>query len=230
MKILKYIGLVLLIVSNLACEHNEPILYDTDYNALNFRLQNVDSLYVNFMFGADDATTELAKGRLKLMGMPSQEDRHYKVRAVADESTAEAEVHYEVFADEYVFPGGETETYFELIAKRDASLQSGTYRLVVELVPSKDFQVGIEEEQFVVVNITDNLDTPPPFWEANYLHYYAGAYHWKKCKKYIEIAGVDNAYWYPDPYAAGDVFIKKTRIWFEENPTYDEDGNRLYFE
>jgi len=235
MKILKYISLALIVISVGACQENETMLYDTDYNALNFKLKNdrgygPDSLYVNFMFGEDESLSETTKVRLKLMGVPEEVDRHYKVNAVIEESTAEAGVHYEAFENEYVFPAGETETYFELVALRDESLGTATVRLMVELVPSDNFEAGIENEQRFIINITDNLITPPPFWEGNYLHYYAGPYHWKKCKKYIEIAGVDAPDWHPEPYAAGDVYIKETRKWFEENPTFDEDGNRLYFE
>ncbi len=227
------IGLVVFILS--ACEQNETMLYDTDFNALNFKLKNdygygPDSLYVNFMFLSDESAKETVKVKVRLMGMPVSVDRYYKVEEIVDESTAESGVHYEGLQEQYLFPAGETETYFELHALRHTSMRDSTYRLQLKLKASADFTNGIEDEQSFVINITDNLLIAPPFWKKNYLHYYGGPYHWKKCKKYIEIAGVDGPDWHPDPYAAGDVYIKKTRIWFEENPTYDEEGNRLYFE
>ncbi len=224
-----------MLIGMMACEENETMLYDSDFNTLNFKLKTdqgigPDSLYVNFMFLPDAATSEVAKVKLRLMGMPMDKDRYYKVMAVADESTAEAGVHYTDFQEQYLFPAGETEINFELETLRETSMKENTYRLVVKLAPSDDFISGIEEEQSFIINITDNLLIPPPFWQVNYLHYYGGPYHWKKCKKYIEIAGVDEPNWIPVPYAAGDVYVKETRRWFEENPTFDEDGNRLYFE
>lgn len=235
MKTLQYICIALIVLLLGACEENETMLYNTDFNAVNFKLKNEygagsDSLYVNFMFLPNGATTEKVKVKVKLLGVPVDDDRHYKVTAVEEESTAEAGVHYTVLQDNYLFPGGETEVYFELETKRHESMRENTYRLKLQLSASEDFKAGIESEQAFIINITDNLLVAPPFWEANYLHYYAGPYHWKKCKKYIEIAGVDGPDWYPQPYAAGDVYVKETRIWFEENPTFDEDGNRLYFE
>lgn len=224
-----------MLMTVVACEENETMLYDSDFNTLNFKLKRddgigPDSLYVNFMFLPDAATSEITKVKLRLMGMPMDKDRYYKVMAIADESTAEAGRHYAKFQEQYLFPAGETEMYFELKTLREASMKDNTYRLMVKLAPSDDFISGIEEEQSFIINITDNLLTPPPFWEANYLHYYAGPYHWIKCKKYIEIAGVDSPDWAPDPLSAGDVYLKETRLWFEANPTYDEEGNRLYFE
>ncbi|MBS2210446.1 DUF4843 domain-containing protein [Carboxylicivirga mesophila] len=228
MKFYKYILALSFALVILSCEENEPMLYDTNYNALNFKV--ADSLYVNYMFFPDDATSAVVKVNLKLMGQASPTERYYKIGEVADETTAEQGVHYETLKEQYAFPANTTEVDFELQLKRDESLRENTYRLMLHLIPGDDFKQGILDEQYFIINITDNLLVPPPFWERNYLHYYAGPYHWKKCKKYIEIAGVDAPNWYPDPYAAGDVYIKQTRKWFEENPTYDEDGNRLYFE
>ncbi len=224
-----------MLIGMTACEENETMLYDSDFNTLNFKLKRdnglgPDSLYVNFMFLPDAATSEITKIKLRLMGMPMDKDRYYKVMAVADESTAEAGTHYTRFQDQYLFPAGETEINFELETLRETSMKEKSYRLMVKLAPSDDFISGIEKEQSFIINITANLLTPPPFWESNYLHYKAGPYHWKKCKKFIEIAEVDKPDWHPEAYAAGDVYVKETRRWFEENPTFDEDGNRLYFE
>ncbi|MCG8578570.1 MAG: DUF4843 domain-containing protein [Bacteroidales bacterium] len=234
MKTLKYICTALIILLLGACDENETMLYNTEFNALNFKLETgytkLDSLYVNFMFLPNGATTEKVKVKVKLMGMPVETDRYYKISEVQDESSAEANVHYTALHEKYLFPAGETEAYFELEVKRDESMRENTYRLMLQFVENEDFKSGIESEQSFIINITDNLLVPPPFWEANYLHYKAGPYHWKKCKKYIEIAGVDNPDWHPEPYAAGDVYVKEARIWFEENPTFDEEGNRLYFE
>lgn len=232
MKLYKYILAMCMACVLFSCEENEPMLYDTEYNALNFKLpyEEPDSLYLNFMFLPNDANTALLKVKLKLMGVASPTDRSYMVSEVLDETTAESGVHYEALGTQYVFPANETETNFELVLKRDESLREKTCRLVIKLDESGDFKEGLSGQQHFILNITDNLLVPPPFWEGNYLHYYAGPYHWKKCKKYIEIAGVDGPNWFPDPYAAGDVYVKETRMWFENNPTYDEEGNRLYFE
>ncbi len=232
MKFSLYLIIVGLVVALTACQENEKMLYDTNYNALNFRLPDnqPDSLYVNFMFLPDEQITELMKVNLRLMGIPAEEDRYYQVMAVDTATTAESGKHYEALPERYLFAKGETEIKFELKLKRDPSLQHKTCRLMLALVPSDDFQKGIESKQNFIVNITDNLNEAPPFWKGNYLHYYGGPYHPLKCKKYIEIAGVDSPTWYPEPYAAGDVYVKETRRWFEENPTYDAEGNRLYFE
>jgi len=232
MKFYRYILALSLAMVIFSCEENEPMLYDTDYNALNFKLPKYenDSLYLNFMFLPDDANTEVLKVELQLMGQAAATDRTYKVTEIAEATTAESGVHYEALGEQYVFPANETETNFELVLKRDESLLEKTCRLVIVLQETTDFKYGIADEQYFILNVSDNLIIEPPFWKNAYLHYYGGAYHWKKCKKYIEIAGVDGPNWYPNPYAAGDIYVKQTRKWFEENPTYDEDGNRLYFE
>jgi hypothetical protein len=215
------------------CQENERMLYDVSNSALNFALPNTtpDSLYVNFMFLPDDLTMETVSVKVDLIGLPIEESRNYMVKVVSDESTAEEGVHYEPLKSVYTFGGGKIlNDILELQVIRNPSMSEETYRLVVEFDYQGDFKPGVPEKQFFILNITDNLLVAPPFWKANYLHYRAGAYHWKKCKKFIEIAGVDAPVWYPDPYAALDVYVKKCKIWFEENPTYDEDGNRLYFQ
>jgi len=215
------------------CQENERLLFDVSNSALNFTLprSTPDSLYVNFMFLPDDQVKETISVQVDLIGLPTDESREYMVRVVSDESTAEAGIHYETLMSKSVFGGDKSlSDLFEVEVLRDASMREETYRLYVEFEYQGDFNPGVPSKQFFILNITDNLLIPPPFWKGNYLHYRAGAYHWKKCKKFIEIAGVDSPIWHPDPYAAMDVYVKKCKVWFEENPTYDEDGNRLYFQ
>lgn len=234
MRLLKYICIICVIFVFVSCEENERQLYDTEYNALNFIMPGMehnktDSLYVNFMFYPDEKLIDTVKVQLQLLGMPLSRERHYQVMPVDSGTTAEVGVQYEL-KDQYVFPGDTTRGIFEVYIKRDESLRDSTYRLMLEFVESDDFKLGLGEYQSFIVNITDNLDIPPPFWEMNQLNYTAGPYHPLKCKKYIEIAGVDSPDWLPEIHAARNEYLKTTRRWFEENPTYDEDGNRLYFE
>jgi len=235
MKLLKIIYVVgLLVVLLSSCAKNERMLYDENYNALNFIMPGVegkeaDSLYVNFMFYPDEKVIDTLKVQVRLLGMPSKVVRSYKVAPIDSGTTATLGLHYEL-KDKYEFPADTTRTWLEVYVNRDETLQDSTYRIQLQFEPTGDFSEGLDEFKSFVVTITDNLDVPPPFWENNYLQYSAGPYHALKCKQFIAIAGVDSPEWYPKETAALDEYINETRIWFNENPTFDEDGNRLYFE
>ncbi|MBR8534278.1 DUF4843 domain-containing protein [Carboxylicivirga sediminis] len=234
MKLINIILIALTLAMCLSCEKNERMLYDENYNALNFIMPGIegkeaDSLYINFMFYPDEKVIDTLRVQVRLLGMPNSATRYYKVAPVESGTTATLGEHYEL-KEKYELPADTTRTWLEVYINRDESLQDSTYRIQLQFESTDDFVEGLDEFKSFIVNITDNLDTPPPFWEANYLHYKAGAYHSLKCKKFIEIAKVDSPNWYPEQTAALDEYVKETRIWFNENPTYDEDGNRLYFQ
>ncbi len=234
MKLANIIFISLILAMCISCEKNERMLYDENYNALNFIMpglegKEADSLYINFMFYPDEKVIDTLKVQVRLLGMPQNASRYYKVTPVVSGTTAMSGQHYEL-EDVYEFPADTTRTWLEVYINRDESLQDSTFRLQLKFDSTDDFVEGLDEYKTFIVNITDNLDTPPPFWENNRLHYNAGPYHPLKCKKFIEIAKVDSPNWYPEQVAALDEYVKETRIWFNENPTFDEEGNRLYFE
>ena len=214
-----------------SCDENERLLYDKDDAALNFSLPRLkDSLSVNFVFVPSEQNTKKIQIKVDLMGRADGKDRQYSIKAIANESTAESGVHYTAFKNNYTFRADSITDMLELELIRDKSLLDNSVRLYVELVPTDDFTLGAYKNQFFILNITDNLVTEPPFWKALYMQYKAGSYHVLKCKKFIEIAGVDSPDWKPEVTPALDIYVKKCRAWFEENPTYDETGKRLYFE
>lgn len=214
-----------------ACSENERLLYDKEDVALNFTLPyRTDSLYANFMFLPDDQVKDTVKIKLDLMGLAQSKDLDYYLKVVEDKTSAQSGIHYRPLESKYVFPKGELSDTFELEILRDESLEQETARLVVAFEHKGIVNPGVENRQFFILNITDNLLIEPPLWRANMLHYKGGIYHPIKCKKFIEISGATNPNWHPKSIDALEVYVRKCKLWFEENPTYYEDGNRMYFE
>ncbi len=226
-----------------ACSQNERYLFEKDYSAISMYLIGVerDSVGVNFMFYPDDKILDTVSFAVRLIGVPKDYDRYINLKILEEGTTAKENVHYESLKDKYLFRAGRYQDTINIVIKRDNSLQDSTYRLIVALDESDDFTLGVlddpktsnEIRQYrhnIKIIINANLDVPPPFWNLNYLHFRTGPYHPIKCKKFIEIAGVDSPSWICETYADEQIYRKKTRNWFRDNPTYDENGNRLLFE
>ncbi len=226
-----------------SCSQNERNLFEKDYSAISMYLIGTerDSVGVNFLFYPDDKILDTVSFAVRLVGVSKDYDRYINLKILEEETTAEEGVHYESLKDKYLFRAGRYQDTLNIVVKRDISLQDSTYRLIVALEESDDFILGVLDDpktssairQYrhnIKIIINANLDVPPPFWNINFLYTGTGPYHPLKCKKFIEIAGVDDLNWQCKPSEARDIYIRKTRKWFRENPTYDEDKNRLLFE
>jgi hypothetical protein len=218
-----------------SCSKNEKNMFSKDYSAIVFHLTKIqkDSIDVNFLFYPDNKLFDTLKIPTRIVGVPQNRDRHYLVSIVKEKTTAKEGVHYIKLKNKYLFRSGlYQDTTLAIVIKRDKSLTNHTYKLVIKLEKNEDFILGPNEKLYkhqIIIKMSANLDTPPLFWKRNFLHYQTGPYHAFKCKKFIEIAGVDSPLWRAETFADRGIYIKKVRKWFRDNPTY-RNGIRLLFE
>ncbi|MDQ2178461.1 DUF4843 domain-containing protein [Marinifilum sp. D714] len=225
---LQYLFFLIVLLQLIGCEKNDKLLYDTEYSALN--MPSWDSTTVNFMFFKDDVLVHPVEIRLTLTGQSADYDRHYQVEIDTANTTAIEGVDFEKLQPEYVFDKNTFTSYLVVNVLKTDALKDRVAELALKLKESEDFKEGLEGVQEFKIKILNNLNEPPYFWTKQNLTLYAGVYHPLKCKKFIEISGLTNEEWAPESSAELQIYAKRTRIWFEENPTYDENGNRILFE
>ncbi|RXQ91496.1 DUF4843 domain-containing protein [Ancylomarina salipaludis] len=225
---LQYLFFLIVVLQFIGCEKNDKLLYNTEYSALN--MPGLDSTSVNFMFLSDDVLVHPVKIRLTLTGQKVDYDRHYQVEIDTANTTAIEGMDFEKLQPEYVFDRNTFTSYLIVNVIKTDALKDRVAELALRLKESEDFKVGLEGAQEFKIKILNNLNEPPYFWEWQGVNNHAGAYHPLKCRKFIEISGITDEEWSPESNLELLVYVKKTKIWFEENPTYDENGKRLLFE
>ena len=102
--------------------------------------------------------------------------------------------------------------------------------LQIELEENENFERGIEILRFITVNISGaGFAQIPNFWTINSMTNYGGDYLSIKAEKFVELNGITDGGWKAPNMVILYAYCKKTYLWFEENPTFDKDGNRIHF-
>ena len=235
--IFKYFLLLIFAMQFVSCDENEKQLFDSNFSGIYFYTRPAfdaegnpgDSIDLNFQYLEDAIKNLEQQVYVTMAGDAKDYDRTFKLVVDAEETTALEGVHYQKLEDTYTFGKGLFYTSIPVPILRAEDLKENSYDLVLNLTSTEDFELGLGERLSFKIKVSDNLLEAPKFW-TRLIGFRAGLYHPIKCKKFIEIAGVDGPNWSPVSDAELDIFIKQTRKWFEENPTYDENGNRLYFQ
>lgn len=83
--------------------------------------------------------------QLKVMttGRVKDYDRYFGVEVVADTTTALEGINFEPLEKQYMIKAGEHYTYLPVVLKRADNIQSEAKELVLRIVPTKDFTIGI---------------------------------------------------------------------------------------
>lgn len=229
--------LLLLSLGLVSCSEDKVSTMDKDVSSLNFERVPVgttgDFYYVDFS-AIYNTQREIATVKLpiRLMGVATNYDRTYYVQ-VNDQKTEGnliEGVHYSLDREQIL----KANTYrdsVELTVYVDRLIKDNvTGTLYVEFEQNENFSPGLTANQFELVNLVGGgLVTVPSFWGRNKLDAYGGEYLAIKAEKYIELNGIPGDSWRETNTAILYAYGKKTYLWFEENPTYDENNNRIHF-
>jgi hypothetical protein len=172
---------------------------------------------------------------LEIAGYASPEVRYYKVRVVAEKTTAIEGVHYNALEEQYAFRAGEC---FDSLAvtfrTHDPDLLENPRRLYLELVPTDDLVAGIAHMQHADVRIGTGLTKPRDWFfdiyypYPTYYQYYLGDYSRVKHAMILEMFDLDEipSRW-DGNVAQWDYVGMKLNQYFTENAVLDETGAQI---
>ena len=171
-----------------ACEDTDYQLYDTDQKDSAY-IEYIDdndqeATSVNYAFGFDTRTTYTVELPVKLMGMTSDRDRSFTLE-VAEGTTMQEGVHYEIDHDAMRIPAGGVESIvtITLLRENDPLLLEQEFTLNLKLVPSDDLDV-VGTNTFSVT-YSDIHPTVAPAWWTGY-PFTLCAYRYETVQKFFE--------------------------------------------
>lgn len=160
-----------------SCDDNNDGYYD-----------NIPRIYfgadsLNYSFGDKIAeyNRHVFDYPVKMLGMKATREMKFKVEVDEEQSTARKDVHYAALQAEYSLLVDSVKAYIPIGLIRDQMPETDTsFRLVLKLTVSEDFQDGITEDQVAVLTINNFLEEPS-WWKSmltpdNYGPYQPGKY------------------------------------------------------
>lgn len=190
-----------------------------------------------FSFGmAPDAVKEdTARIVVEFLGEVSDRDRSYTVKINADSTTAVEGVHYKPFSATQTFHAGRMKDTLKIVALRSELSSSFIFpedrRIVLDLVPSEDFNLGLMGGVRTRLDINNYLSKPK--WWGDPLRSALGFYHPKKWKILIGFnplyADSENCIF--DTNNTGREYMRGLAAYLEGVPTFDDEtGARIYID
>ncbi len=165
-----------------ACSEDAIDTYsDADY--LQFTKYLKDSTQFSFLAypNVDEAVCGL---EVKLIGMPSDKDREYKVE-VMNEFTDAPTGSYTLPQRNVLKAGKTVDTCF-IVLKKTAELSQRSRRLTVRLIETEDFKLGQSDCIVSIINIT-NVLSKPAWWNSTIDKTWLGEYSNKKYELFIQV-------------------------------------------
>jgi hypothetical protein len=117
-----------------------------------------DSLSFSFVTSASSVTEKQMNVELWLMGKVTNYDRTANISVVAGKTTATNDMY--TVPTTVTLPADSNKVTFPVILKRTSVLQSETVRLYIEVAESKDFGVGVDEQNHLLLKWNDILSKP----------------------------------------------------------------------
>lgn len=161
-----------------ACEDNEDGFYDNVYRI--YFPEETDSL--NFTFGdkLQEYHRHIINLPVRLMGVKTTRELKFKVE-VDTASTAEEGVHFAEIQSEYTFLVDSVNAYIpiELIRDNLSDGYNAVYKIVLNLVPSDDFQLGSKQHLQGIITFNNFLEEPSWWYSVfgySYALYHPGMY------------------------------------------------------
>lgn len=208
------------------------------YYTLDFNKKMIFNNKFTFSFGmkADDIKTDTAKIVVEYLGTPSDADRTYKVKIVADSTTAVEGQHFATVSESQTFRAGRFSDTLKIVVFRGKLSSSFTNpedkRLALEMIPSEDFDLGMKDGLRAYLNINNYL-SQPVWWKDPLRFNYIGFYHPKKWKILISFnerfSNVDSC---PFDYNnEGRQYFQGLANYLNAIPTFDDEtGSRIYID
>lgn len=203
----KYIGVILVAGSVAACTDEDYKVYDTTqkdavfFEYIDDKEEIATSVHYDFNYNiANEYTIEVP---VRLMGMPADHERTFKVVPVADKSDMVEDKHYVV--ETTVLPANAVETILrvKLLRDKDPQLQEKAFTVTLELVESEDLR-PVGQKDFTI-SYSDIRPTERPEWWST----------WSPLPQYsFEAAQVFFEYFYRlAPEANQDVFNEMDELY-----------------
>lgn len=238
------IAFLTLITAISSCDQSIDNLYE-DKSRIQFKYytrdfnQNMildDRTTYSFGMKADDVLTDTAKIAVEFLGTPSDRDRTYRIRVVADSTTAVEGVHYAPIDPEQTFGAGRFTDTLRIVVFRDALSSSFTdpedRRIALEMEPSGDFDLGMKDGLRTYLYINNYL-SEPEWWSAPLRLNYIGFYHPEKWKILISFNELfANPQTVPfDINNQGRQYFQGLANYLNAVPTFDDEtGDRIYID
>jgi hypothetical protein len=144
-----------------------------------------DSLEFSFVTTPLSVTTKEMLVTLYIMGEATTTDRMARLEVVAGKTTATA-AHYDC-PTQVTIPAGSIKAEFPIILKRTADLQEKTVRLYVQVAASESFNIGVSEQNHLLLKWNDVLSRPKNWSD---LEEFFGAFSLEKFRFILSVTGV----------------------------------------
>ncbi len=159
-------------------------------------LTKTDSSKITFAYAAASVKDTTFKLLVRTMGPLSDKDRAFRVRAVADRSSAKAGVHYEALQETYIIPAKANSFLLPITFHRTANMLTDTVQLQLELLENENFNTKLADEIIntstkqkvslirYTIQVSDVLAKPKAWWD-----YMLGNFSRRKIIFISELAG-----------------------------------------
>jgi len=144
-----------------------------------------------YSFAIDQKGIDTVFIPVTISGLRSPVPRKFKVAVNRDSTTAQAEVHYKTLAEYYTIPADSGGIMLPLILlNKDPLMETQTFKIVLELEPTEDFDVSVPESSYASIMFSNRLERPLwwTFWEGE-----LGSYTRTKHALYLmALEGIEN--------------------------------------
>lgn len=222
-----------------SCKQNERLMFDGD-SKIYFHRTSIQTDTLAFALLAKENGHEFDVP-VRISGYMLSSERKYKVEVIADKTTAEEGIHYEL-EQEFSFPADTFASSFKVkLFKTDPELATSSKFLSLRLVPS-DLDVAYEDRSSIVILLTTALRAPvgTGYWgDLRAFTNWFGPYSRKKHELIIEMTGHD--FWdgnYGVAGGLGDYGLSEEEDYYApyalvlysyiiNNVVYDENGVQI---
>lgn len=214
------------------CQKEERLIYKDVpriYIYKNTLAYAYDSLNYSFAVKNSARVRDTVWATVRIMGDAISKDRVIEFRPVDSLTTAVEGRDYELM--KYIMPSDSFTTRLGIIIRKTPEMDVKTLKLVMKLMPSRDFQTGIYDQLFYRVVIS-NILVKPNDWDS-WLKNYFGSYSERKYRFIIDVLGIaefTDAMSYSE-YGYFAQRMKNALADYEtkNGPMIDENGNRVVF-
>ena len=230
--------LAVIVIFTSSCSEQKLDIYDASRPALNIARGIIfgnaadypEEYAFNAYFLGGRITDYVLNIPVRLQGeVDTVRDRHYQVALVDTASRSLVPAVY-TFNREQTFRRGMWQDSMRVTIHVTAMSDTASYKMRLSLVPGADFGAGQAQYQYVDINFTKNLNTPPPLWNNN-SKLRRITYSARKCAVFLEVRGIKSPDWTDDGTTGIlDYWISLCKQYFEQHAEYDANGNRIYFE
>lgn len=233
---MKKINIYIILIISLglvACQEVDKLMYN-DFAGIHIKIPKDnktlilrgDTLVYSFAFEKPEIKEKILYIPVEIEGFRSNKDREFKVKLLENGTTAKVGVNYEALKDYYIVKANSGKDSIPVKVMRTLDIREKAKSIALELVATKDFQIGIKDKQRVHLSISDILEEPE-WWKG--WKFFLGDYHRIKYQEWMKIKGGKgklpmvegkNPYQIYFGYPTELVLIMELRLYFEKNPRY----------